>query len=1092
MSKDRNELILNIATEGFWDWDLKSDRAYVSPRYCELAGYFPDDTIFDSRFFKSIIHPEDCDLVFRIIEEHLQGKRDLSLIEYRMISKDGTIRWIENKGKIVEYDERGAPARMVGTIVDITERKSAEKLQGQFLAIIESSTDAIISKNLDGIVTSWNPAAEKMFGYTEMEMLGQPMANLIPPERIDEEHHILAKIQHGECIEHFETIRRRKSGEVFPASVTISPIRDSMGVIIGASKIARDISDHKRGETYRSMGQDILLVLNEIENQKKAIHKVIDIIKAVAGVDAVGMRLQDEDDFPYFHQEGFPQDFLLKENSLVTRAKDGGICRDQHGNICLECTCGLVVTCKTDPSNPLFTKGGSAWTNDSFPLLQVPADEDMRTNPRDECIHQGFASVALIPIRAKGRVVGLLQLNDRKKGCFTLETIEILEKIAENIGEAMLRKQAEDKLKKNKELILNLLQNTDQGIYGIDLDGNCTFINRSALTMLGYELDDCIGKNMHDLIHHSHADGRPYPIGDCQVFHGKSPSWNGCRVDNEVLWRRDGTPFPAEYSSYPIINDGNFTGAVVTFSNITERKRTFEQLEEITKRLQLAASSARLGIWDWNVREDHKVWDDRMYEMYGITRDTHPDIVDSWIKGMHPGDREMAIAARQAALDGERDYDIVFRICRPDGTVRHIKAYAIVLRDKNGNAERMIGVNADVTEIVLAEEEKSKLKTQLNQAQKMESVGRLAGGVAHDFNNMLTVILGHAQLGLMHLEPAHPVCVDLKEISITAERSADLTRQLLAFARKQTIAPRVLDLNETLKEVLKMLRRLIGEDIKLMWQPVPELWRIRMDPSQIDQILANLCVNARDAIEGNGQITIETANSIIDEKCHEANLEATPGEYVRLSIRDSGSGMDQETQAHIFEPFFTTKELGKGTGLGLATVYGSVRQSNGFINVSSELGRGTTFTIYLPRDTGIESIQVQPEGGEATVQRGRETILLVEDEPAILKITAIMLEKQGYSVLKANTPGEAIHMAREHTGIIHLLLTDVVMPEMNGRDLAKNLLSLYPHMKRLFMSGYTADVIAHHGVLEEGVHFIQKPFVLSGMAAKVREALDAL
>ncbi|MDR3579587.1 MAG: PAS domain S-box protein [Oryzomonas sp.] len=1091
MSKDRNELILNIATEGFWDWDLKSDRAYLSPRYCELAGYFPDDTIFDIQFFKSIIHPEDRDQVFKTIEEHLQGRRDLSLIEYRMISKDRTTRWIENKGKTVEYDEHGAPARMVGTIVDITERKTAEKLHRQFLAIIESSTDAIISKNLDGIVTSWNPAAEKMFGYTEMEMLGQSLANLIPPERIDEEQQILSRIRHGDYIEHFETIRRKKNGEFFRASVTISPIRDSLGAIIGASKIARDISDRKREETYRGMGQDILTVLNEVENQKTAIHKVIDIIKAVTGVDAAGIRLQDDDDFPYFHQDGFPQDFLLKENSLLSRAKDGGICQDKCGNICLECTCGLVVTCKTDPCNSLFTKGGSAWTNDSFPLLHVPTDEDIRTNPRNECIHQGFASVALVPIRGKGRVVGLLQLNDRRKGCFTLEAIEILEKIAENIGEAMLRKQAEDKLKNSKELILNILQNTDQGIYGIDMDGNCTFVNRSALTMLGYELDDCIGKNMHNLIHHSYADGRPYPIGDCPVFHGRNPSRDGCRGDNEVLWRRDGTPFPAEYSSYPIINDGNFTGAVITFSNITERKRTFEQLEDITKRLQLAASSAHLGIWDWNVREDHKVWDDRMYEMYGVTRDTYPDIVDSWIKGIHPGDRETVIVARQAALDGERDYDVVFRICRPDGTVRHIKAYAVVLRDQNGTAERMIGVNADVTDIVLAEEEKSKLKTQLNQAQKMESVGRLAGGVAHDFNNMLTVILGHAHLGLMHLEPTHPVCADLKEISISAERSADLTRQLLTFARKQTVAPRVLNLNESIKEVLKMLQRLIGEDVKLIWQPAPELWHIRMDPSQIDQILANLCVNARDAIEGNGQITIETANSIIDEKCREANMEATPGEYVCLSVRDSGCGMDQKTLVHIFEPFFTTKELGKGTGLGLATVYGSVKQSNGFINVRSEPGQGTTFTIYLPRDAGIGSIPVRPEDGEATVQLGRETILLVEDEPAILKITAIMLEKQGYRVLRANTPGEAIHMAREHTGVIHLLMTDVVMPEMNGRDLAKSLLSLYPHMKRLFMSGYTADVIAHHGVLEEGVHFIQKPFILAGMAAKVREALDA-
>jgi len=397
---------------------------------------------------------------------------------------------------------------------------------------------------------------------------------------------------------------------------------------------------------------------------------------------------------------------------------------------------------------------------------------------------------------------------------------------------------------------------------------------------------------------------------------------------------------------------------------------------------------------------------------------------------------------------------------------------------------------ADVTERKRAEEEKVKLESQLQQAQKMESVGRLAGGVAHDFNNMLTVILGHAQLGLMHLEPNHPVSADLLEISHTAQRSADLTRQLLTFARKQTVAPKVIDLNETVTGMLKMLQRMIGEDINLRWQPAAALWPVKIDPSQVDQILANLCVNARDAIEGVGRITIETDNSSIDAEYCAANPEATPGEYLRLTVSDDGSGMDKETITHIFEPFYTTKELGKGTGLGLATVYGAVKQNNGFINIYSEPGQGTAFSIYLPRDVGDKSGQRKKKGVAAAVPRGQETILLVEDEPGILNIASLMLEKQGYTVLRSETPGEAIRLAREHVGEIQLLMTDVVMPEMNGRDLAKNVQSLYPQIKRLFMSGYTADVIAHHGVLDEGVHFIQKPFSLPVMAAVVREVLD--
>ena len=409
----------------------------------------------------------------------------------------------------------------------------------------------------------------------------------------------------------------------------------------------------------------------------------------------------------------------------------------------------------------------------------------------------------------------------------------------------------------------------------------------------------------------------------------------------------------------------------------------------------------------------------------------------------------------------------------------------------NENNE-IIGATAlarDITKRIQAEQEKTKLENQLQQAQKMESVGRLAGGVAHDFNNMLSVILGHAELGLMHLDPAHPVTADLKEISKTVERSAELTRQLLAFARKQTIAPKVIDLNETVAGMLKMLQRLIGEDINLTWKPASTLWPVKMDAAQLDQILANLCVNARDAIADIGKIAIETQNFTIDKNYCLNHPDVMSGDYVRLTVSDDGCGIDKETLDHIFEPFYTTKEVGKGTGLGLATVYGAVRQNNGFVNVYSEPGTGTTFTVYLPRHEG-KAGHVQQEGTAESTPKGNETVLLVEDELAILKITAAILKNIGYKVLSANTPGEAMQLAREHAGDIHLLMTDIVMPEMNGRDLAKNLLSIYPGMKRLFMSGYTADVIAHHGVLDDGVHFIQKPFNLNLLAGKLREVLD--
>ena len=397
----------------------------------------------------------------------------------------------------------------------------------------------------------------------------------------------------------------------------------------------------------------------------------------------------------------------------------------------------------------------------------------------------------------------------------------------------------------------------------------------------------------------------------------------------------------------------------------------------------------------------------------------------------------------------------------------------------------------EIAEHKQTDEEKGKLQDQLLQSQKMDSVGRLAGGVAHDFNNMLGVIIGHVDLAIDKIDTGQPLLADLTEIRKAAARSADLTRQLLAFTRKQTVVPKVLDLNEAVTNMLKMLQRMIGEDIHLNWLPGLDLWPIKMDPSQIDQILANLCVNARDAIAGVGKVTIETENISFDEDYCADHAGFVPGAYVLLTVSDDGCGMDKETLDKIFEPFFTTKRVGKGTGLGLPTVYGIVKQNDGFIHVYSEPDKGTTFRIYLLRHMG-KAEQVRREGPQEPAMRGQETVLVVEDEPALLKLSKLMLENQGYRVLAASTPGEAIRLAGEYTGEIHLLMTDVVMPEMNGRDLAKTLLSLNPYLKCLFASGYTANVIAHHGVLDEVCHFIQKPFSRKDLAAKVREALGVI
>ena len=624
-------------------------------------------------------------------------------------------------------------------------------------------------------------------------------------------------------------------------------------------------------------------------------------------------------------------------------------------------------------------------------------------------------------------------------------------------------------LRKAFELKEAIVAASPIGIVIYDADGDCIAANEAAARMAGATPDQVLQQNFHQI--ESWRVSGVYEAAIRSLHEGDRQ-----RIQTD-LTTTFGKHVALELDLVAVDLAGE-QHLLVMVDDVTERDAGERALRASEERYRVLIENAEVLVSMYDRSGTCLLVNRKVADQFGATPE---QMIGQSIVDLHPGASEEYLGRIHDVIDSAsaRSYEDVVRFPQGD---RHLLSNVQPVRDAAGTVYAAQIISHDVTDL-------RQLEEQLVHSQKMEAIGRLAGGVAHDFNNMLGVIIGRTELLLSRTDPEDPISAGLREVEKAAHRSADLTRQLLAFARRQTVAPKVMDLNQTVEGMLQMLRRLIGEGIDLVWQPDSGLWPVKIDPAQLDQVLANLCVNARDAMSGTGKVAIETRNAELDERYCLRFPEHAPGSYVMLAVSDTGCGMDEATREHIFEPFFTTKESGHGTGLGLSTVYGIVTQNGGVVSVYSEPGQGTTFKIYIPRHVGdgpadetMAEVVVPPAQGE--------TVLLVEDEVGLLEGTAEVLEELGYTVLTASSPDQALSLAQATDDTIHLLVTDVVMPKMNGRQLADRLQEVRAGVRVLFMSGYTANAIAHNGVLDEGVHFLQKPFSLHELAVHVRQALE--
>jgi two-component system, cell cycle sensor histidine kinase and response regulator CckA len=1118
MNPDINSLILNVATDGFWDWDLKIDRVSLSPHFLELLGYSPDNTIFDSQFFKTIIHPDDHSHVFSRLEECLQGKCDISVAECRMISKDGTSRWIEGRGKIVEFDEQGTPARMVGIIIDITRRKQAEAESERFSKFFQTSSDLLCIVGPNGALIETNRAWTETLGYSETELVAKPFTEFIHPEdkqsTLDE---MARQMQNGTSLG-FENRCICKDG-----SVRWLSWRATYTKVEGITyAIAQNITEHKKNE-------------QALRNERELLHKIYDTIpvmmvkhhphikefsvnhefERIVGYSNEDIRNIDlmEECYPDPYYRKFAAEFMSSLKSewadFTIRTKKGknietiwtniSISDRTHIGIGIDITDRkqsedllkkqieldqwitaiaatapvVIYSFRLRPDGSMCLPYASPQIKDIYGLTPEDLEIDAAPffallHPDDighvqETIHESARTMT--PWRDEFRILhavkGEVWVQGNSTPHLEADGSILWFGFSTDITE---RKQMQVQLEQSLSLLRATLESTADGILVVDSNGRFTSYNKKFQEMWG----------IPDSVLQSGADEQALAyvldkLLDPEAFiAGVRALYEQPEAESyDVVKFKDGRLF--ERYSQPQRIDDRIMGRVWSFRDVTGRNQAEEALQESEKRFRTLCDFAPIGIFRADSEANNIYCNQRWEEITGISAAQANG--KGWLEAIPPEDREELTRVWLKAVDGGQIYSHEHRQLTPQGKTIWVRALASPIKGQDGKILGHVGTLEDITELRQARQEMIK-------TQKLESLGLLAGGIAHDFNNILTAILGNISLARIKLHDPEKATKRLEEAENAASRAKDLTQQLLTFARGGEPVKKIVEVNGLLKEAAGFA--LHGANVDSLFVLADDLWLVEADEGQLCQVIHNLVINAVQAMPEGGTVTLGAENS--------GSMQDGQG-FVRIFVTDTGAGIPEQHLQRIFDPFFTTKQ--QGSGLGLATCYSIIKRHGGNIAVTSTLGKGSTFYVSLPAS---EQGRAAVSGARTEVVHGSGRVLVMDDEEPVREAAYAMLEELGYLAECAENGNAAIDLYRqrkeEGTPFTAVIMDLTIPGGMGGREAIASLLKIDPDVKAVVSSGYSTDPVMADYRKYGFSAVLGKPYRLQEMSKVLQELLN--